>query len=173
MATPNPLSTKNFNSRLNTFFKGEQARRDVLQSFIVFALHHYAGTGDSDKQTKGDTTHLTTIMNGCVGVKSLPSLTIKDYIKEFANVHWVVAKDKTMVFKKISKGEDPTVTIPEVVWYEWEGGKHNKVKPDFDIVWQAHAMLKRLETAIKEGRGIKDEAKAEEIKQALAGVLVS
>lgn len=166
------LTAKNFKSKLSTYINTETNRRDQMQNFISFAVLHYGGKTDNDKQTTGDTSLLTALMRSCIGVKSLPTVTIKDYIKAHANVHWVKSSGgNEYVFKKISKGVDVNIVECLTPWYEWEGGEHNKVKADADVIAWAKAVLTRISTAEKEGRHFKDADAAEKIKTALASAL--
>lgn len=170
---PTALTSKNYNSRLNGYFKSESSRRDTMQAFISFGVLHYGGQTDKGECTKGDTTLLSALMKGCVGVKSLPSLTIKDYIKEHANVSFVKTKDGTFVFKKRSKNEDVSIMECLTPWYEWEGGHHNKAKPDFDLLARFKSVLTAFETAKKKGQGIKtiDAKEADALKTRIDGML--
>ena len=160
MAKKTQLTSANFKRKLASFLTAAKTQRDNAQEFIVFGLEQF--------RDHGNTGFLTMFLNGCVGIKSMPTRTLKDYIVEHAGVVYAKLKDDTYGFKKSGKG-DPQVTMPEVVWYEWEGGKHNKVKP-MDVVALAKSLITRIEKAQKEGK-IKDEQAAIKIHDGLKALL--
>jgi len=154
------ITTKNFKSKLASVIKSAKTQRDNVQSIISFGLSHF-------KQHE-DACYLTQALNAAIGVKSLPTVTLKDYIKEHANLVWQKGKDDKLQFKK--EGKDVKVTMPTVAWYEWDGGKHNKVTTDMDVMAQTKALLKRIQAGLKDHK-VKDEQAAKNVEAALKVVL--
>lgn len=151
------ITTKNFNAKLSGLINSAKTQRDNLQALIVFGLLQY--------RDHGNTTFLSIALNKCIGVKSLPTTTIKDYIKEHANLRWTQLKDKSHGFKK--DGSVVEVKEIQVTWYDWDGGKHNRVTADMDVVAQAKALMNRIEKALKDHR-VKDETQAKVLREGLA-----
>ena len=160
------MNQKQFKTQVNGLIRSAKTQRDKVQRLIDEGLNHY--------KENGDTFYLSYLLNAAVGVKSLPTQTIKEYIKESANqqLSWTKAKDGNMVFKKVKKGEEPTVNMPAEPWYEWKKAGHN-AKPDMDIIAQGKAFIKRIEKAIEEGTIKVDSDKAQAFKEALAGDLAT
>lgn len=143
----NTMDRKTFNRKLGNVVKSAKAMRDNVQELIVAGLVHY--------EQHGDTGYLTDLARACKGVKSLPTQTITDYIKEHANVGWGKLKDKQLGFKKV--GKEVEVRMPEVTWYDWEGGKHNQITQDYDLLSSVRsavtkAIKKAQEGHLKEGQ---------------------
>lgn len=128
------MELKKFNQKLNGFIRSQKSQRDTLQELIEAALAHYDGNTETT-EVGGDTGYLTVLVRKCVGVKSVPTRTVVDYIKEHANVIYTKLGDGEYGFKKAKKGDTVQVTMPEVTWYDWTGGDHNKPKKDYD--WEA------------------------------------
>jgi hypothetical protein len=133
------ITTKNFSTKLSAFLTSTKTQRDNLQALIVFGLTHY--------RDHGDATYLSRGIQGCIGVKSLPTNTIKNYIKAQANLRLEAGKDGA-VFKK--EGKEVEVTLLDVAWYEWEGADH-QAKPDVDAMARVKTLVTTLAKAIKEG----------------------
>lgn len=153
-------TTKNFKSQLNGIIKSAKTQRDNVQAIIVFGLNHY--------KDHGDASYLSQVLSAAIGVKSLPTVTLKEYIKAHANLLWKKGKDGKFQFKK--DGTDVKVTMPTVSWYEWDGGKHNKVTVDMDVMAQTKALLKRIQSGLKDHK-VKDEQAAKNVEAALKVVL--
>jgi len=154
------LTTKNFKSKLAGLIKSAKSQRDNINAFILFGLKHY--------EEHGDSTYLTQVLNACVNVKSLPTITIKDFIKEHANLLWTKNKAGAFCFKK--QGTEVKVTMPTVTWYNWKGGKHNATTPDMDVIGQAKSLLARIKKA---GTHVKDVESAKKVEEALRSIVVA
>jgi len=137
------ITTTNFKRKLAAFTTSAKRNREAAQEFLEFGLNHY--------QTHGDCAYLTQFMTGCVGVKSLPTQTLKAYIKAHANIVWTKRADGKMGFRKATKGADVEVKPVTAAWYDWEGATHNKVTEDRPVSVYLQGVLKRLE----DGKGIK------------------
>ena len=156
------ITEKTFATILAGFIKGQTKARDTLQALLGFGLEQYANHRNA--------AYLTAIVTKTRAVKSIPTVTVVDYIKAHANLKYVKLSDGTMGFKM--DGDDPIVTNPEVTWYDWEGGKHNAVKADMDINAQVKALLTRINNAMKEGK-VKDKEQAQKVQTALTGLLTT
>lgn len=150
------INVNNFASTMATIIRSSRSQRESLQGVIGFAANHYKETGDS--------VYLTRMMRACVGVKSLPTQTMKNYITGHTNLTYTKAKDGSMVFKKVKKGEEPRVDAFVGKWYEYEAG--HQAKKDIDALVQAKALLTRIQNGLKEGK-VKDQAEAEKVVAAL------
>ena len=157
------MDFKQFKTKLNGFIQSQKTQRDNLQELIEAALAHYAGESDSANEP-GDTIYLTTLVQKCIGVKSVPTKTVTEYIKEHANVRYVKLKDGTYGFKKAQKSVPVEVNMPEVTWYAWTGGDHNTPKKDFDWEASVNRLRQNIAQKLEEGH-IK---KPEEASKALA-----
>lgn len=158
MAQQTVVNEKNFNAQLSGMLTSAKNMREKVQALIVFGLQHYKEHEDS--------TYLTKVIQAAVGVRALPTTTIKDYIKDHANLKYVKLKDGKLGFKKEAKGVDPDIKMPDVVWWMWDGGKHNADTADKDAFEVFQRFLKRLES----GKGIKDGPHLDKLKGALAKV---
>lgn len=156
------VTEKTFSKVLSSFIKGQTTSRDTLQALLGFGFEQYANNRNA--------AYLSSILAKCKGVKSVPTITVLEYIKAHANVKYVKLSDNTMGFKM--DGDNPVVTNPTVTWYDWEGGKHNNIKADMDVTAQVKALLTRITKAMKEGH-VKDKEQAEKVQTALAGLLTT
>ena len=109
-----------FKSKLNNFMNGELSRRDELQELIHMALDHLAD--------KNDPVYLTMLLTRSVAVKSLPTVTIKDYIKANAPVKYAKNKAGDHVFMQDKTSESVLTVRPAETWYDWKKAKHNQVR---------------------------------------------
>jgi len=110
-----------FKSRLSNFIKSAKSQRDNLDWLIHAGIVQYAYTGR--------TNHLSDLLNQSVSVKSLPSVTIKDFIKEHTDLKIKTdTKTGVMTFVRADKDSVKKATIPPFKWYEWKKAKHNNVK---------------------------------------------
>ena len=109
-----------FKSKLNNFMNGELSRRDELQELIHMALDHLAD--------KNDPVYLTMLLTRSVSVKSLPTVTIKDYIKANAPVKYAKNKAGDHVFIQDKTSESILTVRPTETWYDWKKAKHNNVR---------------------------------------------
>ena len=122
--------------------------KGAVQDLIEMGLSHYVASGD--------TVFLTEAMLFCEGQRSLPNESIKKYIEAHANVRFVSSvkkvegvKHRIKRFKKV--GSDVAVTEPAVTWWDHKTNKDNvpkAVNSDNAI----KSLIKRLETAIKNGK---------------------
>lgn len=154
------VNEKTFSKVLNGVIKSAAGMRDNLQALIVFGLEQYSEHRNAS--------YLSSVLNKCIGVKSIPTVTIKEYIKAHANIKWVKLSDGTHGFKMAE--DNPNVVMPEITWYDWKDAKHNKVTVDMDAMAQAKRLFTALTKALKEGH-VKDKEKAEAIKAALEPLL--
>ena len=136
------MERKVFNRKLSAVVKSAKTMRENVQELIVAGLVHF--------EQHNDTTYLTELVRACQGVRALPTTTISEYIKLHANVGWGKLKDGKPGFKKV--GKEVEVTMPEVTWYDWEGGKHNEVKSDYLFLSTIKSAVTKAVNAHKEGR---------------------
>ena len=137
MTTKTAITAKNFDSKLGSFVRTAKNQRETIQHFIEFGL--------TMAKEHGDLGYLSRFMVASVGVKSIPTRTIKDYKKEHANVKWVKTKDGSHTFKK--DGKKLEVTEPETVWYEWKKAKH---QAEVDQEKRALSMFKAYAKKLKD-----------------------
>ena len=158
------ITAKNFTSKLNTTINSHATQRDNLQALLEFGIEFYNG---DHTENSGDTVYLTKTLNACIGVKSLSTIKMKDFIKDHANVSWVKTTDNSMVFKKIKKEK---VTVKEVTtkWYDFENEKH-QAKADVHPMTQLKSWLTRTEKAIKDGL-VKDSEEMDKAIEAMNNV---
>ena len=109
-----------FKSKLNNFIINATSQREELQELIHMALDHLAD--------KNDPVYLTMLLTRSVKVKSLPTVTIKDYIKENAPVKYAKNKAGDYVFIQDKTSESVLTVRPTETWYDWKKAKHNNVK---------------------------------------------
>ena len=152
------LTNKQFNTKLSSLIRSAKTQRDNVQQLVLSGLEQY--------QAHGNTGQLTKLIQACVGVRSLPTTVIKEFIKAHANVAFQKNKNGDYVFKKI--GKDVEVTTPECTWYDWEGNKEAKPAPDMNIIVQAKTLASKIEKAIKDHKvkGV-DDAHAGELLSSL------
>ena len=156
------MEFKQFKNKLDGWYRSQKSQRDNLQELIVAALEHY--------RDHGDTGYLSLLVQRAVNVKSVPTRTVTEYIKVHANVRYVKLKDGNYGFQKATKDQPVEVEMPTVVWYEWEGGEHNKPKTDYD--WEASIARVRQQMATKlETGNIKNPEKAAKVLGELDGLL--
>lgn len=136
------MNEKQFNQKLSGVIRSAKNMRESIQELIVSGLVHYENHNDSGR--------LTAIVTACKGVKSLPTATIADYIKAHANLGWGKLKDGKPGFRTIGKGAE--VKMPEVTWYDWEGGKHNQVTSDYAFLSTIKGAITKAVKAAEEGR---------------------
>lgn len=160
------MNQKQFKTAVNGLIRSATTQRAKVQQLIEEGCAHY--------KDNGDTFYLSYLLNAAIGVRSLPTQTIKGYIKELTadQLIWSKAKDGNMVFKKAVKGTVPALKEVTEPWYEWKGANH-QAKADTDIIAQGKAFLKRIEKAIAEGKLKQDTAKAQAFKEALAADLAT
>lgn len=109
-----------FKSKLNNFIINATSQREELQELLHMALDHLADNNDC--------TYLTMLLNRSVKVRSLPTVTIKDYIKSNAPVKYAKNKAGEHIFM-LDKTSSSVLTVrPLETWYDWKKAKHNNVK---------------------------------------------
>jgi hypothetical protein len=113
------LTDKQYNVKLNAFIKSSTTQRDNCQVLIVEGIQQYIDSGR--------TTRLSTFLSKSVAVKSIPTVTIKDFIKSYTNLKYSKNKVGEMMFLKDDKN-DTVSTLPTEMWYDWKKAKHNDVK---------------------------------------------
>jgi hypothetical protein len=135
-----------FSRKLSGFVTSQKTQRDNLQSLIVAGLEQYAA--------HGNTVYLTSTLEKCIGVKSLPTASIKEYIKAHADVKWTKSKDgKNVVFaKSTAKGVERSVTMPDTAWYNHESKTKSEAKADTDGMASLKATYNRLTKLIADGK---------------------
>lgn len=160
------LTNKEFTAKLSGVIKSAKTQRDNIQVLIESGL--------AQANEHGQLTQLSVLLNSTIGVRSLNTKAIKEYVQAHAEVVWVKSKDKkSMQFKKV-KGSELVGAVEEITvpWYEHEAAAKNQAKADMDVMAQAKVFLTRLSKAVEAG-SIKEgqEEKAQEIKQQLASLL--
>lgn len=156
------VTAKAFNDKLGAFIRSQTTQRDNLQVLFVAGLEQY--------QLSGNTIYLTKTLEKCIGVRSLPTASIKEYIKAHANVTWAKSKDgKSNVFKKVGgKGVERKVTLPTVAWYNHETKAKDEAKTDVAAIAQLKATYARLSKALTDNKVKADDV--EKTQQALAAL---
>jgi hypothetical protein len=113
------MTDKQYNAKLKGFIKSSTTQRDNCQELIVEGIRQYMDSGR--------TTRLSTFLAQSVAVRSIPTVTIKDFIKEHTNLKY--AKNKVGDYMFIKDTVSTTVnTLPSTLWYDWKKAKHNNVK---------------------------------------------
>ena len=113
------LTDKQYNAKLSAFIKSSTTQRDNCQVLIVEGIQQYLDSGR--------TTRLSTFLAKSVAVKSIPTVTIKDFIKSYTNLKYSKNKAGEMMFLKDDKNETIS-SLPTEMWYDWKKAKHNDVK---------------------------------------------
>lgn len=114
------LTNKQFKSTLNNELINAKSMRDTFQTLIESGLDQYL--------VDGDTYQLTLLINSSVRVKSLPTVTMKDYIKEHTDLKYAKNKAGEYQFIRADKAKEKVCTMPTETWYDWKKAKHNDVK---------------------------------------------
>lgn len=134
---------KGFNTKLAGFTASSKHQRAALQELLVYGLEKY--------KDHTDTSALSKVINTLVGVRTIPSKTVKEYIQDHANVVLKKNKDGSFVFKK--HGETAVVKEPEFVWWEHQSNDKNTAKVDIiDPVALVRALAKKLMDAKESGK---------------------
>ena len=114
------LTDKQYRTKLTGFIKSSTTQRDNCQELIVEGIRQY--------KESGRTTRLTMFLNESVTVKSIPTVTIKDFIKEHTDLAYKANKAGDHQFVRADKNADKQADLPEINWYDWKKSKHNAVK---------------------------------------------
>lgn len=134
-----PMTDKQYNNTLNGFIKSHTSQRDNCQALIVEGIRQY--------KDSGRTTRLSLFLEKSVIVKSIPTVTIKDFIKEHTDLAYKPNKAGDYQFVRADKNADKKANIPDEMWYDWKKSKHNAVK-EKDYV---KAMTNDIKGALKHG----------------------
>jgi hypothetical protein len=157
------LSNKEFAAKITGLKRSASSIRTTVDVLLQ--------SGFAQAKEHGNLGQLSKIMTVAVAERSINSLSIKDYIQAHANVKWTKNKDGDMVFAKDGGKQDKLeVSIPTVAWFDHETNAKNQAKPDMDAMAQAKALLKRITTAIGEGK-VKDPEAAVKMRDALKTAL--
>ena len=113
------LTDKQYNAKLRGFIKSSTTQRDNCQELIVEGIRQYMDCGRA--------TRLSTFLAESVAVRSIPTVAIKDFIKEHTNLKYAENKAGDYMFLKDSTSTTVN-TLPTTLWYDWKKAKHNKVK---------------------------------------------
>ena len=136
------MELKTFKTKLASVVRSESTLRGNIQALTVSAVDTYA--------QHGDTSRIEMLVNASVTMRSVRSNTLKDFIKDHANVKFIPAKDNNgFVVKKIGK-EAIKVKPIESDWFDFN--KDGMAKPDLDLILKAKALLSSLDKAKEEGR---------------------
>jgi len=106
------MELKTFKTKLNAVIKSESTLRDNVQALAVSAIETYG--------QHGDTSRIEMLVNASIKMKSIRSQTLKEFIKEHANVKFTPVKDGVgFVVKKSGKG---AIEVKEVEsnWYDFD-----------------------------------------------------
>lgn len=152
--TTTPMTDAKYKQVLTGFIKSHTTQRDNCQALIVEGIRQY--------KDSGRTTRLSLFLEKSVVVKSIPTVTIKDFIKEHTDLAYKPNKAGDYQFVRADKNADKKANIPEEMWYDWKKSKHNAVK-EKDYV-------KALTTDVKGALG-KGVSKGQIIQGLLAGGL--
>ena len=156
------ITTKNFGRKLGGVVKSAKTMRANLQNLILFGMEHYSATGD--------TVYLTKCMHACVGVSSLPTQKMKQFIQHHANVSYRKIKNKAgneeLVFKK--RGKVAEYSEPTTNW--WDFSNAGQATPDLDTDARIINFIKAIDKGIESGK-VKDKDHAVATKKALEGLV--
>ena len=106
------MELKTFKTKLNAVIKSESTLRDNVQALAVSAIETFGN--------HGDTSRIEMLVNASIKMKSIRSQTLKEFIKDHANVKFTPVKDGVgFVVKKIGKG---AIEVKEVEsnWYDFD-----------------------------------------------------
>ena len=112
MATNATITSRNFNSKLESWINSTTSMRQGAQDILVFGFSVYAEHGDAG--------YLTRLYQAACQIRGLNAKQMADYIRAYANVSLSKAADGQWVFKKASKGPAEVKAL-DTVW--WEFGK--------------------------------------------------
>ena len=136
------MELKTFKSKLNAVIKSESTLRDNVQALAVSAIETYG--------QHGDTSRIELLVNASIKMKSIRSQTLKEFVKDHANVKFTPVKDGVgFVVKKIGKG---AIEVKEVEsnWYDFD--KVGVAKPDMDLLLKVQAVMSGWDKSIEEGK---------------------
>lgn len=106
------MKTVYFKMMLENVIANESTMRDNVQALAVSAIDTFG--------THGDTSRIEMLVNASIKMKSIRSQTLKEFIKDHANVKFTPVKDGVgFVVKKIGKGAIE-VKVVESNWYDFD-----------------------------------------------------
>lgn len=129
------MNKTDFKNKLKGVITSAKNQRDNIQELIVAGIEQY--------EDSGRTTFLSDLLAQTVAVKSLPTVTIKDFIKEHTDLAYRKNKAGEYMFVRADKEAEKVVKLVEVKWYDWKKAKHNNVK-DVDHAKLAIKHLKHV-----------------------------
>ena len=150
------MKTVYFKMMLDNVVANESTMRDNVQALVVSAIETYG--------QHGDTSRIEMLVNASIKMKSIRSQTLKEFIKDHANVKFTPVKDGVgFVVKKVGKG---AIEVKEEAsnWYDFD--KVGVAKPDMDLLIKAQALLAQWEKSKGEGK-----AKVSNVNDRLAAMI--
>ena len=136
------MELKTFKTKLNAVIKSESTLRDNVQALAVSAIETYG--------QHGDTSRIELLVNASIKMKSIRSQTLKEFVKDHANVKFTPVKDGVgFVVKKIGKGAIEVKDV-ESNWYDFD--KVGVAKPDMDLLLKVQAVMSGWDKSIEEGK---------------------
>lgn len=157
---------KQFQAKVNGLTKSLSNARDKCQELIELGFEHY--------EKEQDAVFLTVLVNGLVGVRTLPTKAITKYIQDHANVQWVVGKnkkgEKIKRYQKVTGDKVATVIRPDVPWYDYSANKDASEVSAFDETVAMKKMITLWKGRISEGK-CKNVAQAQAMVAALESVM--
>ena len=114
------MNKTDFKNKLQGVITSAKNQRDNIQQLIVAGIEQYAESGR--------TTYLSDLLGQTVAVKSLPTVTIKDFIKEHTDLKYTKNRAGEYQFIRANKDNDKLAAIPTINWYDWKKAKHNNVR---------------------------------------------
>lgn len=114
------LTDKQFKTKLTGLIKSAKNQRETIQVLILAGIEQHI--------EKNRTNFLSDLLASTVSVKSLPSVTIKDFIKEHTNLKYAKNKAGEYMFLKDKTSTNENV-MPTINWYEFNKPKAAKDKP--------------------------------------------
>ena len=136
------MKTVYFKMMLENVIANESTMRDNVQALAVSAIETYG--------QHGDTSRIEMLVNATIKMKSIRSQTLKEFIKDHANVKFTPVKDGVgFVVKKIGKG---AIEVKEVTinWYDFDNA--GVAKPDADLLLKLQATMSGWDKSIEEGK---------------------
>ncbi len=106
------MKTVYFKMMLDNVVANESTMRDNVQELVVSAIETFGN--------HGDTSRIEMLVNASIKMKSIRSQTLKEFIKDHANVKFTPVKDGAgFVVKKVGKG---AIEVKEVTvnWYDFD-----------------------------------------------------
>ena len=150
------MKTVYFKMMLDNVVANESTMRDNVQALVVSAIETYG--------QHGDTSRIEMLVNASIKMKSIRSQTLKEFIKDHANVKFTPVKDGAgFVVKKVGKGAIE-VKVVESNWYDFD--KVGVAKSDMDLLIKAQALLAQWEKSKEEGK-----AKVSNVNDRLAAMI--